>query len=196
MAQREKQKNNHQKREILGVLIMAFALLVFLGLISYHPSDYPNSGSPRNIQNWLGIAGSFISYYLYVFTIGYSCLIFPFLIFLFGWNLFFMRDFKPYFRLCIYLLLLGLFLSTALALPEATSPEGSKFGIKLSGLLGLFIAQHMHRFLGTVGSIIVLITFLILFMLTATSWSMRESLIGFQEQVRALFRAVRGKKIG
>ena len=100
MAARRKNKGNERRKEVLGILLMAFALLIALGLVSYHPDDFPNSGSPQTVKNWLGLAGAWISYYLYVYTIGYSCLIVPFLLFLLGWNVFLQKPFKPLFRVC------------------------------------------------------------------------------------------------
>ena len=187
MVKQGKNKEDERRREALGILLMAFALLVFLGLVSHHFSDYPNSGSPSAVKNWLGLAGAWMSYYLYVYTIGYSCLIFPFLIFLFGWNIFLQRPFKPFLRLSLYFLALGIFLSTALAMPEAVSEVGSKYGFRLSGLLGGFFAERMSRFLGTAGSVVVLLTFLLVFLVSATSWSMRESLLGFRDEIKTLF---------
>ncbi|MBN1779756.1 DNA translocase FtsK [bacterium] len=172
-------------REIFGISVMMLALLVFVSLVSYHPSDYPNSGSPDQVRNWVGEAGALIAYGLHVFTIGYACLIFPVLLFLFGWYLFLQRPLLPFFRISFYLLILGIFLSTVLALPEAISESGSKYGVSLSGLLGLFFAEHLYRYLGTAGSFIVLITFLIIFLVTATSWSMREAVLGLRESIRS-----------
>ena len=73
-------KNNTRWWEIFGVMMMMLALLIFIALISYHPSDYPNSGSRDQIMNWVGEAGAIIAYNLHVYTIGYACLIFPVLI--------------------------------------------------------------------------------------------------------------------
>ncbi|HHS12458.1 MAG TPA: DNA translocase FtsK [bacterium] len=185
MAGRNRKKGGAARQEILGILIMAFALLIFLGLVSYHPEDYPNSGSPNAIQNWLGLAGSVISYHLNVYTIGYASIIFPFLLFLTGWTIFLRRRFKPVFRFGLVLLALGLLLSTILAMPEVINEEG---GWRLSGLLGGFIAQNMNRLLGTAGSIVVLFTALLLLLVSATSWSMRETLLGFRQEMESLFR--------
>lgn len=189
MAGRNRKNGDTVRREILGILIMAFALLIFLGLVSYHPEDYPNSGSLNTIQNWLGLGGSVISYYLNVYTIGYASIIFPFLLFLTGWTIFLRRRFKPVFRLGLYLLALGVLLSTILAMPEVISEEG---GWRLSGLLGGFIAQHLNWLLGTAGSIVVLFTVLLLLLISATSWSMRESLMGFRQELDGLFGWIGG----
>ncbi|MBN2105303.1 DNA translocase FtsK [bacterium] len=178
-------RNQGRLMEAFGVGIMMLALLIFVALISYHPSDFPNSGSRDQIQNWVGEAGAVIAFHLHVHTIGYACLIFPVLIFLFGWYLFLQRALLPFLRISVYLLTLGIFLSTALAMPEALSEEGSKYGVRFSGLLGLFFAENLYKYLGTVGSFIVLITFLIIFLLTATSWSMREAVLGLRESIRS-----------
>ena len=195
MANRKKNKMDERRREILGILIMAFALLIALGLVSYNPADHPNSGSSQEVRNWLGLAGAWISYYLYVFTIGYSCLVFPFLLFLLGWTVFLQKALKPFLRLSLYVLALGVFLSTALALPEVVSDVGSKYGFRLSGLLGGFFADKLSRYLGTVGSIVVLLTFLLLFLVTATSWSIREAVMGFKEEIGHVFQGLKKRKI-
>ncbi|MFO7889308.1 MAG: DNA translocase FtsK [bacterium] len=182
MAKKSKNKNKEYERhrEILGIMIMAFALLIFIGLVSYNPGDYPNSGSKANVTNWLGLAGAWISHYIFVYTIGYSSLVFPLLFFLIGWNLFLQKAFKPVLRASLYLVVLGLFFSTVLALPHALSDHGSSLGFRLSGNLGGFFADQLSRYLGTAGSIIVLLTVLLLFLISATSWSMRESVLGFK----------------
>ncbi|MCK5145765.1 DNA translocase FtsK [bacterium] len=193
MAKQKKNKSADRRPEILGILLMAFAILILLGLISYHPEDFPNAGSPAQVQNWLGLMGAHISHYLYVYTIGYPCLVFPFLLLVMGWNLFLQQPLRPYFRFSAYLLAISLFLSTALAMPEAVSDAGSKFGFRLSGLLGGFIADMLSRYLGAVGSIVVLLTTLLVILITATSWSMRESLLGFKEDLAALFKTISNK---
>ena len=196
MAAAGRKRGYDRRREVLGILIVALALLVFLGLVSYDSADYPNSGSSRGIKNWLGLAGAWMSYYLYVYTIGYSCLIVPFLLFLLGWNLFLQRELRFFFRLSLYLLAMGVFLSTALAMPEAVSEEGSKYGYRLSGLLGGFLAEQLNRYLGAAGSVVVLLTFLLLFFISATSWSMRGALLELKEEMGAAFRGIgrRGRK--
>ncbi len=195
-----KKKNKTKKRsdewqiEALGMVIMAFGLLLFLGLVSYHPSDYPNSGSPDSYKNWLNLSGAWISHYLFVYTIGYASLIFPFMLFLFGWNLFLHRDFRSFLRLCFYLVSMGIFLSTALAMPEAVSREGSDFGYRLSGLFGGFLAEKLNQYFGAAGSIILLFTFFMVILVSATSWSMREAVLGFRDAAVLFFKKM-GKKL-
>ena len=187
---KDTKRRDEQRREILGMLIMAFGLLFFLGLVSYHASDYPNSGSPESVKNWLGLAGAWISHTLFVYTIGYSSLILPFMLFLSGWNLFLQRDFRSFLRISLYLIGIGLFLSTALAMPEAVSKEGSEFGYRLSGLFGGFLAEKLNQYLGAAGSIILLFTFFLIIVVSATSWSMREAVLGFRDAALLFFRGL------
>lgn len=191
MTQKATKKETNKNQEILGLLIMTFAVLIFFGLISYNPHDYPNSGSPEAITNWLGLAGAWVSYFLFVHTIGYACFVLPFIIFLFGWNVLLKRDLKPFFRLSLYLVAIGLFISTALAMPEVVAEDSSQFKFKLSGLVGAFIADILFQYLGPAGSVIVLVTVLLLLLMSATSWSMREALISLKDQVALLFQGIK-----
>ena len=146
MNRQTRKKQRDQKREAIGILLMAFALLIFLGLVSYHQTDYPNSGSPDAVRNWLGLAGSWISYYLYVYTIGYACLIFPLLLFMLGWTIFFRRDFRNLFRMSLYILALGVFLSTTLGMPERYQKREASMG---SGSAGCWAVSSRNSWPGT-----------------------------------------------
>ena len=187
MTKQKEKSFQSQQFEVLGILIVMLSLLMFLGILSFHETDYPNSGSAANVKNWLGLAGAYLSYYLFNFTIGYASYVFPLIIFLLGWNLFLHREFKQVLRICAYLLAFGIYLSTAFAIPEAVSEGGSAFGTRLSGLFGFFIAEHLTRYLGTPGSMVFLVFMFIIFLVTATSWSVRQSVLSFQAEIISLF---------
>ncbi len=176
---------------MLGILIMAFAVLLFLGVISYHGSDYPASGNIKPVKNWLGLAGAYLSHYLYVYTIGYACIVFPFIIFLFGWHLFLQTQLQYFIRLGFYLACFGLFFSTALALPQAISETGSSLGYRFSGLFGGFLAEQMSRYLGAAGSVVVLLTSFLVLLMSVTSWSIKDTVIRGKEAFITLFEGLR-----
>ncbi|MBN2201989.1 DNA translocase FtsK 4TM domain-containing protein, partial [bacterium] len=187
MAEKRKSaRDSRKKQELLGVLIMALAVLLLLGVVSYRASDFPAGGESGQVRNWLGLAGALISHYLYVYTIGYASIIFPLIVFLLGWNLFAVTPLRSFFRICGILAGFGLLLSTALALPQAVSETGSSIGYRLSGLFGGFIAETLSRWLGTAGSVIVLLTAFIALFMTATSWSFRDTVLRIRESVQAL----------
>jgi len=191
MAEKKGIGKNRQKREVLGILIMAFAVLLFLGVISYHGSDYPASGNSGNVANWLGLAGAFFSHYLYVYTIGYASIIFPFIVFLLGWHLFLQTRIQWFLRLSFYLAGFGIFFSTALALPQAVSDTGSALGFRLSGLFGGYIAEQLNRYLGAAGSIVVLLTSFLLLLMSVTSWSFRDTVLKGKEAFKSLFEGLK-----
>jgi S-DNA-T family DNA segregation ATPase FtsK/SpoIIIE len=191
MADRKNIKKNQQKREILGILIMAFAILLFLGMISYHGSDYPASGNPKAVRNWLGLAGAYFSHIFFVYSIGYACIIFPLIVFLFGWHLFLQTRFASFFKVSLYLIGFGVLFSVALALPQAISEDGSSLGYRLSGLFGGFLAERMNRYLGAAGSVVVLVTSFLVLLMSATAWSFKDTVLKVREALNTLFAAFR-----
>lgn len=197
MVDKNKNQGYPRGQELLGILIIALSILVLLGIISrfIYPTDYPNhSHTSPFIRNWLGLAGAWISYYLNDYTIGHSCIVFPLILFLLGWTVFLQRDFKLFFRFSLYFLALGVFLSTSLALPGVISSENSEKIYFIHGHFGRFMAEQLNHYLGAVGSIIVLLTFLVVFLISATSWSMRESVLGLKEEARSIFKDFLMKK--
>jgi len=169
-----RERVNRKREEILGILLMLLGILILLSLISYHPDDWPNSSDRTKVGNWLGLAGAWIAYYIFRFTIGYPALIIPPLIFLWGWNKLSGRDPRQLLRNSLYALFFSLCLSIAFALPEAISTTGSKYGYELSGLVGGFFAEHLHKYLGTIGSVLVLLTGVIIALISATNISLSK----------------------
>ena len=74
--------------ELLGVIFVGVAILLFLALISYSPED-PNFIFDKNteIKNLLGIQGSYISD-LFFQSLGLVSLLVPFTFFFTGINIF------------------------------------------------------------------------------------------------------------
>tara|TARA_Y100000996_G_scaffold302227_1_gene239640 strand:- start:1318 stop:3402 length:2085 start_codon:yes stop_codon:yes gene_type:complete len=79
--------------EILGLIILAFGLLLFTALISYSPED-PNFIFPENteIKNILGFQGSYVSD-LFFQSIGFISYLIPITFFFTGINIFRTKDF-------------------------------------------------------------------------------------------------------
>lgn len=188
-----KTKQAH-KREILGLLIISLAILLFLGLVSYHASDYPNSGNPRAVKNWLGLAGAYLSHGLYVYTIGYASIVFSIVIFLFGCYLFLNTSFRSFLKVSFYLLTFAFFISVTLAMPQAISQEGSPLGYRLSGLFGGFLAEKMNRYFGTAGTIVILFTTFLIFLSSLLSWSVRDTLLKVKEEFQTFWQGFRTKE--
>ena len=57
------------KHEIIGILLIAVAVFLFLALVSYHPADPSffsyTSSKVRTVHNWMGIVGAYLSSLLF-----------------------------------------------------------------------------------------------------------------------------------
>lgn len=173
---RKKSQEISRQEEILGILLITLGILVFMSLITYQAHEQPGNLTGGKIENSLGIAGVYISYFLIQYTIGYPSFVFPVMIILSGWTLFRGNDFGKAFRLISYLFVFAVYTSVILAIPEVTSEGGSDIGFSLSGLMGGVIAQYLFSFLGVAGSIVVLLSLIMITVIGATRFSVSEFL--------------------
>lgn len=173
---RKKSQGISRQEEILGILLITLGILVFMSLITYQAHEQPGNLTGGRIENSLGIAGVYISYFFIQYTIGYPSFVFPVMIILLGWTLFRGNDFGKAFRFISYLFIFAVYTSVILAIPEVTSEGGSEIGFSLSGLVGGLIAQSLFNFLGVAGSIVVLLSLIMITVIGATRFSVSEFL--------------------
>ena len=170
---KKKTKNIRESRfEFLGLLLIFLGVLISLSLVSYKLTDWPNSSSPPDqIQNWMGPAGAWLASNLYNFTIGYPILVLPVLIIYLG--LVFVRQgsWPRFFRLSSYILFFAFCFSVAFALPGAIQ-KSSSFTHEFNGLIGLFFAQLLYKYLGSIGSVLVLFIVMLIAFLSITEISL------------------------
>lgn len=169
-----------KKIKLLGIFLIVLSLLLFLSILSYSRydesyfsyqfSDQFNVFTQDEIKekaatthNWLGIFGAYVSHFLIRSTIGYFSIVFPVIIFIWGYTI--LKKEKNY-RLSIYLsnflIVMALLISTFFGMLQFT-PEIELFKdyYELSGNIGLFFGTIISRLLGGLGSIIVLSTAII-----------------------------------
>ncbi len=194
-----------KKKKLLGILLIVFALLIFLSVLSYSRDDesyfsyrfidqfniFETNPELQNkaatTHNWLGIFGSYISHFFVRSTIGYFSLVFPAIMFIWGYTV--LRKEKNYklaLHLSNFLLVVGIILSTFFGMLQYT-PEIFLFTsvYELSGKVGYFFGTVLSRLLGGVGSIIFLGAALLVTMIIAFDFKF-SSLI---EIIKNLFRA-------
>jgi len=145
---------SEKRQEITGLLLIGLGILVFLSLISYNPLEEPTISKNVVISNWMGILGVFIAHYLIKFTIGAAAFILPLLFVLWGWWIFAKRNFQVIIRFTIYIVLLALLVSIALALPAVRQRVIGSIGFRYSGYVGGIIAKTGVDFLGFYGAAI------------------------------------------
>jgi len=174
---KSKAKDNsvgYQKQiRILSVLLFIVSLFLFIALISYSFEDESTiqmessaivglvTGDEiaqikaESVQNWLGIVGAYISYYIYNKTFGFIAIFIPFIIFRWGYDLLKHATItKPNLRDTLFYLLGALVFSglmgTIFSL-EWISP----FPKEWAGSIGLYLAFLMTNLLGSIGSFLV-----------------------------------------
>ncbi len=166
-----KKSANSKKREVIGVLLLVLGLLILLSLLSYHAQDWPNSNSRQMAHNWMGLVGAAIAHYLILFTIGFPVVVLPILILAFGWFLLRGRSTETLLTPSVLFLFYATTISVAIALQNA---GGAYY--EWSGLVGYFFASVLLRYFGAAGSIIILLTAVLLPLLYVTDFSLARFL--------------------
>ncbi|MFC2133509.1 DNA translocase FtsK [Bacteroidota bacterium] len=171
-----------KKKKLLGIFLSVLALLIFLSIISYSRFDQANltyeftdlfkvfSSDPEFIarvestHNWLGLFGAYISNFFVNATIGYFSIVFPVIIFLWGYSIFKKGEYKIAVYLSNFLVAFALILATFFGMLRFELEIFADVQ-ELSGKVGGFLGTATGRLLGGLGSIIFLTTliFVVLF---------------------------------
>ncbi|MEK7251047.1 MAG: DNA translocase FtsK 4TM domain-containing protein [Bacteroidota bacterium] len=184
-------RHSARKTSVLAILMMAFAVLVFLALVSYDASDEANAdlritdlykaftGDPLvkakadTAHNWLGLVGSMISEFLIKSTIGYNIFCLPLLLMLFGWTVLRKKDFRRLFTFTNYILIFALLVSVSFGMLRNIS-GGAWMGMEWSGVVGDFLALVLSQLLGQTGGSILLFTALAVATVMAVDLDLHE----------------------
>jgi S-DNA-T family DNA segregation ATPase FtsK/SpoIIIE len=162
------------KKQILGFFVLISGILLLLSIFSYTTNDEATleklnffsifrqetySGA-YPIQNWLGIAGAYVSQFFINNLFGYFSAIIGALIILAGVLLIAKKKFRPFTFYFSYSVLLMVLLGAALGLLRILSGAGT-ISSKLSGTGGDFVATIFYQTIGSVGATVII--FLLLF---------------------------------
>jgi S-DNA-T family DNA segregation ATPase FtsK/SpoIIIE len=168
-----------KKKKILGIILSVLALLIFLSILSYSRADqdvltFESSElskviSPdrdfehraESVHNWLGLFGAYISNFLINSTIGYFAIVFPVILFIFGYSIIVQNNYKLSLYLSNFLILAGLILATFFGLlrMELEVLAGAH---ELSGKIGDFLGEGLGIILGGLGGIIFLLALILI----------------------------------
>jgi S-DNA-T family DNA segregation ATPase FtsK/SpoIIIE len=170
-----------KKKKILGIFLMVIAFLVFLSLLSYSAfdkallnyrlddilkvfsSDNSNSQSTRN---WLGISGAYVSDFFFNGVTGYSSIVFPVVLFIWGLRFFKRFNFRILIHLSNFLLISSLILSTFFGVLRVNYKTFANVK-ELSGSIGEYLGSVLGRLLGGVGCISLLTALMIAILIFA-----------------------------
>ncbi|MEX2462950.1 MAG: DNA translocase FtsK [Balneolaceae bacterium] len=174
-----------RKMEVAGILTIAISILLLLSIASFHPEDYAvakslsvdswfsvDQGPAQRINNWLGVAGVYISF-LFVHTLfGYTSIGFPIIIFSLGWYIFRLKNLIELSWPVAYGIWMILLISTTLGW---FNKEYEAYSMAWSGNAGLYIAGILQNITGY-GSIIILLVLLLVSMLILVDRDIQKSI--------------------
>lgn len=154
------------KRQILGLFLIAFAIVLFFSIITFDrfdeanltnlPADFIKSFDERiDIQNWLGVTGAHIAKFFVKATFGYFSITIPVVLFLWGISFFKTIDFKFRLHLSNLLLISTLIIASFFGVLRSNYDLfGSTY--ELSGFIGDYIGKFLSGLIGGIGSILLL----------------------------------------
>ncbi|MCF7886569.1 MAG: DNA translocase FtsK, partial [Candidatus Marinimicrobia bacterium] len=178
-----------RRKEITGILLITLGVLIFLSLFSYIPNEEPTISSSLAISNWMGLFGVFVSHYLIKMGIGISAFMIPLLLVLWGIWVFGDKKYSVLLRFTIYLVLTGLIVCIAAALPNLIKNWSFEQGYSYSGLIGGAIAQLLYDWLHLPGTIIILIVGQVILIVGYFRWSFASPFINLRDKLRSSKRS-------
>lgn len=193
-------------KEISGVILLAFGIIIFLSLYSHDPFDPSFSCvNKEKPLNYIGIFGSYASDFLFSF-LGLSSYLLSLIFMFFG--LYFLIKKSPR---AVITKILGfiLFLLTSMIIFQLTIKMWEAKGIgfpklpdkvpyQAGGYLGKAIVDYLNFYINKTGTYIISIIFLILSLLMITSLSISQILISSWENFKkflSLFSIKYQKKV-
>ena len=147
---------NRRLNELVGLLVLASAILLLLSLLSYRPTDPSfNTTGPGPVRNWIGPVGAHLSDFILQIE-GISAYLIPLLIGALGWTWMRSRPTGSPGAKSIGVMLSLLFAPALFGL----LPNRPHFpwGLPIAGLTGRLVADLLVRFLNFPGACIVAAT--------------------------------------
>jgi S-DNA-T family DNA segregation ATPase FtsK/SpoIIIE len=158
--------------EFVGVALFAAALIGIIALASYEPTDpawFFSTGTHAAPANFAGRVGAFLaelSFQLF----GYASYLIPAAMVVIGWNYFWCRSLDSAGTKAIGAGMLFASLSAFLGLVFGTL-EASGKSFRAGGYAGEFLATQMSEYLNRTGSVIVVLTLIVLSTIVSTQFS-------------------------
>jgi S-DNA-T family DNA segregation ATPase FtsK/SpoIIIE len=160
---------NRRLNELIGLLVLACAVLLFLSLVSYRSTDPSfNTVGSGPVRNWIGPAGAYLSDFILQIE-GVSAFLVPMLLGALGWT--WMRSrpaSSPGWKLTG--ILLAIVFAPALFGLLPGHPH-FLYGLPVAGLTGRLVADFLVRFLNYPGACIVTITLVAAAVYLSTTFS-------------------------
>ncbi|NWG02372.1 MAG: DNA translocase FtsK 4TM domain-containing protein, partial [Syntrophaceae bacterium] len=173
------------KHEIIGILLIAVGVFLFLSLVSYHPMDPSffsyTSSKVKEIHNWMGIVGSYLSSLLFQ-GFGFPSFLISFVLVIFAFSFIFRWDWK-YFSLklagwAVILITTSSFFALWLS-PIRIGHQDLLMG----GFIGEIFSRNLVRYFNRPGATVLLLAIFVLSFILGTG-------ISFFAAVKHMGRAI------
>jgi DNA segregation ATPase FtsK/SpoIIIE-like protein len=169
LKRRNTAKKHSRTNEVIAVAILALAVLVFLCLVSYNPSDPTfNTASAQKVQNWIGVVGANFAEGLFS-LVGVIAYLLPALLALIAWRIFQSEFLKPRISRVIGF---SFFVASAAGLAHMIGWQG--------GMIGALFAHYAIYLLSTVGASILLTALFITSVLLITNLTFTSFFANFE----------------
>jgi len=204
------QYNRHIK--VLSVLMIVFAILILLALVSYTQRDEANTqitigdilallkgreeavARAQTTSNWLGLLGAVISNFLLNHTIGYIVLIIPVIAIIWSLSLFIKVKVSAKLIKSTIILLISAVLFSSLMGSLSKTAWFISMSKEWPGSTGLYISSFLNGIIGKAGSIILLLTGLILTIILVFKIRVLTILGNIREYFGKIFNKIREQK--
>jgi S-DNA-T family DNA segregation ATPase FtsK/SpoIIIE len=175
MARRASAESEHGFNDIIGIVLMSFALLLLVALLSYHPRDVAANGLPTNpsVHNWIGPFGARMAYYWFLW-VGAAAYILPGLVLFIGLGCFF--ELFSYLRrrwvwtVVLFICCIGLLDLYRTHLGRLERNLYTTAG----GIVGVNLNRHLFSYFGSVGATILFLTLYAISLLFLTNFQLGE----------------------
>jgi S-DNA-T family DNA segregation ATPase FtsK/SpoIIIE len=159
--------------ETLGILLIAVAVFLFLSLVSYHPMD-PSffsyiSSKVKEIHNWMGIVGAYLSSLLFQ-GFGLPSFLIPFALIVFAFSFIFKWEWT-YLSLKIASWVVILFTTSAFFSLWLSPIRIHNQGLLMGGFIGEIFSRNLVRFFNRPGATVLILLILILSFVLGTGIS-------------------------
>lgn len=161
------------KHEIIGILLVALGIFLFLCLISYDPIDPSlfsfSSSKVREIHNWMGIVGAHVSSFLFQ-GFGFPSFLIPFVLGFYAFSFLFRWELKsPSIKLVGWL---GILLTTSSLFSLWLKPlRVYSHDLLVGGFVGEILSKNLSRYFNLPGSTVLLLAILIIAFILGTGIS-------------------------
>jgi S-DNA-T family DNA segregation ATPase FtsK/SpoIIIE len=190
--------SRQRQNEILGILLIALAALIFLSLLSYVPEeDYllTSHGFSERTGNLIGPVGQMLASVL-ILAFGYFGYIVPLMLLLWGLNRFLGAETAVLIRRTLYLLGLMIFLGALAGLiyPVNETPDAHQraAAIRAGGVVGSAVAYLMLRYVHVFGAYLITVTALLVLLTAVTGIGLRRTVLGLGAGLAAAARWLTG----